>query len=581
MDNNANSSSSSSNSKIDVINEENSIISSSKYAITSSTILNAEEEFENNNNNFKGQNRNLKLNYDAFFRYYFVDFTGSIIGPILNIPLAVAVFGVKGAKTMMYLPSSLTLWIFGMVFGHLFWFIWLLPLLESVLILAGIRPTSNFDPLSEGLVVLISLLLVPLPSAAKYGYMSKEKFETKILGSNSYENLNIAFNSKSDNTVEAIGKWLSPLSNELITEEVMKAIWRSGDPMDGKRFKLNLVNKDSNKDQSPSKIKAHASENKSYNLAQVLISIVRRKNGNELFQFNGKYSIRLLFFFTSLISCINPLYKTYVLKVPSFGSDWFEITAAVCMIPFFGFIFIAGNVVRPLIGASGHLARGRRILNDYNNLLLPPLNNHAISLHQTGKTDNHTNGNIEHDNIGSLKRPVPPIILTPDQVKIWARGREALLLFGEVYWLRLSVYVGSVFLQFFVLLLFLMVQVIMALLSNDGNMQMSAFIIFISTSVVIFVGLFSLVVIEGIKITYANKKFRTNLLRRAQYITLLKTEESKEVAIELRNLALVLESELQSNPIRLLGLKLNFTMMESLIGGLGVVVVGIYQTFTS
>ena len=82
-------------------------------------------------------------------------------------------------------------------------------------------------------------------------------------------------------------------------------------------------------------------------------------------------------------------------------------------------------------------------------------------------------------------------------------------------------------------------------------------------------------------ITYANKKFRTNLLRRAQYITLLKTEESKEVAIELRNLALVLESELQSNPIRLLGLKLNFTMMESLIGGLGVVVVGIYQTFTS
>ena len=85
----------------------------------------------------------------------------------------------------------------------------------------------------------------------------------------------------------------------------------------------------------------------------------------------------------------------------------------------------------------------------------------------------------------------------------------------------------------------------------------------------------------NIKITYANKKFRTNLLRRAQYITLLKTEESKEVAIELRNLALVLESELQSNPIRLLGLKLNFTMMESLIGGLGVVVVGIYQTFTS
>ena len=67
------------------------------------------------------------------------------------------------------------------------------------------------------------------------------------------------------------------------------------------------MNKDSNKDQSPSKIKAHASENKSYNLAQVLISIVRRKNGNELFQFNGKYSIRLLFFFTSLISFLSSL----------------------------------------------------------------------------------------------------------------------------------------------------------------------------------------------------------------------------------------------------------------------------------
>ena len=79
--------------------------------------------------------------------------------------------------------------------------------------------------------------------------------------------------------------------------------------------------------------------------------------------------------------------------------------------------------------------------------------------------------------------------------------------------------------------------------------------------------------IEGMRLTYSRKIFRTKLLRRARHISLLNTEEAQDVAFELRKLANEIDSELSSHPVRLLGLKLNLTMMESLIGGLGVVMV--------
>ena len=90
---------------------------------------------------------------------------------------------------------------------------------------------------------------------------------------------------------------------------------------------------------------------------------------------------------------------------------------------------------------------------------------------------------------------------------------------GEIYWLRLSILVGSVFLlNFSFLYYFLLVQLILALLSNDGKMEISAFIVFISISIVLFVAFFGIVVLEGIRITYVNKRFRTKLLQRARHV---------------------------------------------------------------
>ena len=61
---------------------------------------------------------------------------------------------------------------------------------------------------------------------------------------------------------------------------------------------------------------------------------------------------------------------------------------------------------------------------------------------------------------------------------------------------------------------------------------------------------------------------------------MLDTEEAQDVAFELRKLANEIDSELSSHPVRLLGLKLNHHD-ESLIGGLGVVMVGVYQMLTN
>jgi len=570
------------NSRIE-INEH----AASKYVLNDEQEEEEEEVTDNFNHSFYiGQNRNLIFNYNAFFRYYFVDFFSMTLGPLLIIPIAIIVMGLPGAKNMLYLPVSIQGWVIKLLIEHIFWLMNVVPLIEGILVLTGQRPTSNFDPIGEGLIIFICSLFAPLASAAKYGYMTKLKFETEILGS--AENaVQPSINGSVDETKEAIGPWLAPLKDKLIGVEVKKALWRTGDPLDGKNFKLKLVDKDSNEDQSPLKRKIHNDGNE-YNLEQVLISIVKRNNGKGIFQLQfTKYHFFSFLFIMGLMGSINPLYKNFVLNVPAFGSDWFEITASSLMVLGIGFGFVGFSLFRPLNGASGHLARSRKIIHDYNNLLLPPLYNNenlAMSNRMVNENNKSTKNDVvevEKDAIGLINDKVPPIILTPDQIKIWARGRSALLMLGEIYWLRLSILVGSVFFEFFVFILFLLVQLILALLSNDGKMEISAFIVFISISIVLFVAFFGIVVLEGIRITYVNKRFRTKLLQRARHVSLLKIDHSEAVALELRNLAFEIDSELQSNPIRLLGLKLNLTMLESLIGGIGVVILGIYQTFTT
>ena len=154
------------------------------------------------------------------------------------------------------------------------------------------------------------------------------------------------------------------------------------------------------------------------------------------------------------------------------------------------------------------------------------------------------------------------------------------MLYGQVYWKRLSLFTASLFGEVAILVSFLLVQLLLSILANQ-KLKLSAFMVIVSIIVLLFVMFFGLVVIEGMRLTYSRKIFRTKLLRRARHISLLKAEEAQNVAFELRKLANEIDSELSSHPVRLLGLKLNLTMMESLIGGLGVVMVGVYQMLTN
>ena len=108
-------------------------------------------------------------------------------------------------------------------------------------------------------------------------------------------------------------------------------------------------------------------------------------------------------------------------------------------------------------------------------------------------------------------------------------------------------------------------------------MQISAFVFIVAALLVIFVLLFGLVVLEGMHTTRSKKNLRTALLRTARHFSLSKAganDDAEGVESELRKVAMEIESELVSHPVKLLGMPLNFTMLESLVGaivGMGLV----------
>ena len=250
--------------------------------------------------------------------------------------------------------------------GIIFCSITVIPLIESSLILAGLRPNSTYNPRSEGLLVFLTAITQPIASGVKYAYMDANRFNTEVLGNKNNALKSMIADSQSDETVDAIGKWLSALSDNLIISEVRTALWRSGDYMDGKRFLLSLVGTNSNKDQSPTKRSKAGMDDTTtqISLEQLLVSTVQQRNGKSLWQFNRKYHKFIYPFIISLVIFVNPLYRVFVLGVPMFGigNDWLEMAACICTFIMLGLNFVTGELLRPLIAASGHLNRHRKIL---------------------------------------------------------------------------------------------------------------------------------------------------------------------------------------------------------------------------
>ena len=114
----------------------------------------------------------------------------------------------------------------------------------------------------------------------------------------------------------------------------------------------------------------------------------------------------------------------------------------------------------------------------------------------------------------------------------------------------------------------------------------------VSLQVLVMSGGFVFVVLAGIRTMRRRREFRTLVLRRACEISLeidtngtaMGTDAAKRAAAvsqELRNLAWLLESELESHKVRLLGLPLNSRMLESLFGGVVAIGLVFYQMFVA
>ena len=518
---------------------------------------------------FRGQNRRLAFNWGVFLRYYFVDLCSTFLGPLSGV-VAIPVFGLNGAINMAYVPNSVKGLVFFVLFDSLFQFMVVVPLVEVVMVLAGLRPESNYDIYSEGVMVVVALLVMPIPSGAKYAFMHKERFQSEVLGPKVKSH--VLYNSDSDTTADAIGQWVRPLKDNIINGELIRALWRSGNPGDGRelqfRFEKNLGGhevEDQVKESLP--------------LETVLVAVIRRQTGQMQWQFNRKFHPYIYPVALFMVVGVNPMYKAFALGVPAFGSDALEIMASVGTLLWLTMGFMSGSVLRPLISASGHLSRQRRMLRDYNRLILPSIELGSGWSKRMEKKDEDESRDV----FGSLSKPVPQVMISRENIKIWARGREALLRFGEVYWLRLSIFIACLLGEVVLLVLVLIIQLILSLLMGT-RMEISAFVVIIAGLLLVFVVFFGLVVLEGMHITRSRNLLRTSLLRAARHFPLTpegKRGDAKEVELELRNVAMEIESEQISHPVKLLGLPLNFTLLESLVGAIIGMMLVFYQVSTT
>ena len=291
---------------------------------------------------FLGHSRRLSFNTNVFVRYYVVDMLSNGLGPLSWI-VAVPVFGRNGAINMTYLPNnSLKSWVVLTLMSLLFQFFSLVPLIETVLILTGVRTESNYNIFSEGLMVLVGMLIQPIPSGVKYAFMQEQRFKTEVLGPK--VTARIVMNSDSDTTTDAIGQWVRPLPEGVLRSEVIRSLWRSGDPEDGQRLGLTL-----DKRRPIDRETGGGAEKSSFRLGErislerIMLGVIRRQSGKMQWQFNRKFHPYIYFCAIAIIVSVNPLYKRFILGLPPFGSDTLEVLASVATMFNLCLILIGGN----------------------------------------------------------------------------------------------------------------------------------------------------------------------------------------------------------------------------------------------
>ena len=182
------------------------------------------------------------------------------------------------------------------------------------------------------------------------------------------------------------------------------------------------------------------------------------------------------------------------------------VEIAACVYAFLSSAMMFSFNFWQIFNSGGHLQRNLNIMLDWLKLLMP----------ETSEADR---GLVSSSGNAAANEACNSLALNGQNVRVWARGREALLQFGEVYWLRLSWMTAISAIEGGVLLLVLIMQLLMSLLGGVP-IKFTPFMLMTAGWVLAFSFALSLVVWVGLRIILARSRMRTHLLRHARNILL-------------------------------------------------------------
>ena len=506
-----------------------------------------------------GEDRTLQFKHARFVAYYVCDVL-KILGPLHGYCIAPLFWGKEGAKSMGYWPKTtrgaLIMWL---VIWPLFSLLLIVvPLAEAALVLAGVRAReSTFHPFAQGIFPLLFCLWPPLFSACKYSLMNTERFNNTVLKlrpqissqshaatthgreSESAPQRKYSMADRLDMTEDGINTWTRKIEDHVIARQLKLALWRTGGLDDGETTVMTLA------------------DGSTDNLGALLQRTVARHRVAPEFRAIKKRQVAAVALLLPL-ACIPNIYRSQT-GGPFFGSDardtFVNVCAIVSALNFAAYVFFWG-----MNKTVGHLRRAREIENEWSKVLLQSFER---GTGVRGSDDDST--------------PVANLAPSAENVRLWARARDALLNFGHGYWLRLSLITAVIAMCVAILVAVLLVELFVRILERDStsriSFKISPFHLVTAAFCVIFMYFMAKLVLMAMSITSARANLRTSLLRLAAW-----RSQAAEIRGALRDASdVILSEETFSGQLDLLGVPLDVSVLHTMFSSLVFIVIGFYQ----
>ena len=170
--------------------------------------------------------------------------------------------------------------------------------------------------------------------------------------------------------------------------------------------------------------------------------------------------------------------------------------------------------------------------------------------------------------------PVATLALSSENVRAWARGRDALLNFGHSYWLRLSLITAVMAICVGILMAMLLVELLIRILERDGTrFTIGPFHLVTAAFCLIFMYFMAKLVLMAMSVTSARANLRTSLLRLATW-----RKQATEMRGALSDVSdVILSEETFSGQLDLLGVPLNVSTLHAMFSSFVFIVIGFYQ----